>query len=366
MRINTNVAAINTHRALTVTNDKLGKALGRLSTGFRINRAADDAAGLGIANQLRATTRALQQATRNAEQANSMLQIMEGAAGKVEAILERMKELATQAASDNVDAQGRARIDEEFQALRQEIDRIVSTTKFQGQALLNGTLGNYLGYNSVDGVADIKLAGVAAGTYTVEVASDANAGTTSITLQDSAGNEETITFQTANPPASVTFGQFGVTLELADDFDPADAEGTFTVEHGQASFMVSSSGNYNGADLISMADVDLRTSTLGLNQIQDLLTTENARNALSVIDGAIDQVNKGLGSIGAAQNRLEFALDNVRTAVENYAAAESTIRDVDFAAEMSEFTKYQILQQAGIAMLSQANTAPQTVLSLLR
>ncbi|HLU24507.1 MAG TPA: flagellin [Longimicrobiales bacterium] len=365
MRINTNVAAINTHRALTVTNDKLGKALGRLSTGFRINRAADDAAGLGIANQLRATTRALQQATRNAEQANSMLQIMEGAAGKVEAILERMKELATQAASDNVDAQGRARIDEEFQALRQEIDRIVSTTKFQGQALLDGTLGNYLvraldGDNSVNGVADIKLAGVAAGEYTVQVAS------TSITLKDSVGNKETITFETADRPTSVTFGQFGVTLELADDFDLEDAEWTFTVEDGQASFMVSSSGNYNGADLISMADVDLRTSTLGLNQIQDLLTTENARNALSVIDGAIDQVNKGLGSIGAAQNRLEFALDNVRTAVENYAAAESTIRDVDFAAEMSEFTKYQILQQAGIAMLSQANTAPQAVLSLLR
>src|SRR5690606_28991509 len=194
MRINTNVAAINTHRALTVTNDKLGKALGRLSTGFRINRAADDAAGLGIANQLRATTRALQQATRNAEQANSMLQIMEGAAGKVEAILERMKELATQAASDNVDAQGRARTDEEFQALRQESDRIVSTTKFQGQALLNGTLGNYLGDNSGDnsvvGVADIKLAGVAAGKYTVEVASDADNGTFSITLKDSADNKE--------------------------------------------------------------------------------------------------------------------------------------------------------------------------------
>src|SRR5690606_30505727 len=175
MRINTNVAAINTHRALTVTNDKLGKALGRLSTGFRINRAADDAAGLGIANQLRATTRALQQATRNAEQANSMLQIMEGAAGKVEAILERMKELATQAASDNVDAQGRARIDEEFQALRQEIDRIVSTTKFQGQALLNGTLGNYVDkedpeVNNVFTVAaTLNLSGTAQGTYTFAV-----------------------------------------------------------------------------------------------------------------------------------------------------------------------------------------------------
>src|SRR5690606_32516147 len=223
MRINTNVAAINTHRALTVTNDKLGKALGRLSTGFRINRAADDAAGLGIANQLRATTRALQQATRNAEQANSMLQIMEGAAGKVEAILERMKELATQAASDNVDAQGRARIDEEFQALRQEIDRIVSTTKFQGQALLDGTLGNYLGDNEVDGVADIKLAGVAAGKYTVKVASDA--GTTRITLEDSAGNKETITFETLKPRASVTFGQFGVTVVMQDGQDVTDLGG---------------------------------------------------------------------------------------------------------------------------------------------
>lgn len=366
MRINTNVAAINTHRALTVTNDKLGKALGRLSTGFRINRAADDAAGLGIANQLRATTRALQQATRNAEQANSMLQIMEGAAGKVEAILERMKELATQAASDNVDAQGRARIDEEFQALRQEIDRIVSTTKFQGQTLVDGSLGNYVdkdpAVNNVFTVAaTLNLSGTAQGTYTFAV----NAGGDEVTISDGNGNEQTVAV--AGNEQVISFRGFGVTVVMQDGRDVTDLDGLeFTVEDGQASFMVSSSGNYNGADLISMADVDLRTSTLGLNQIQDLLTTENARNALSVIDGAIDQVNKGLGSIGAAQNRLEFALDNVRTAVENYAAAESTIRDVDFAAEMSEFTKYQILQQAGIAMLSQANTAPQTVLSLLR
>lgn len=366
MRINTNVAAINTHRALTVTGDQLGKALGRLSTGFRINRAADDAAGLGIANQLRADTRALRQATRNAEQANSMLQIMESAAGKVQSILERMKELATQAASDNVDANGRARIDEEFQALRQEIDRIVTTTKFQGQTLVDGSLGNYVdkdpAVNDVFTVAaTLNLSGTAQGTYTFAV----NAGGDEVTISDGNGNEQTVAV--AGNEQVISFRGFGVTVVMQDGQDVTDLDGLeFTVDGNNASFMVSSSGNYNGEDLVSMTAVDLKTQTLGLDQVTDLLTTANARDGLTFIDSAIDTVNSALGSIGALQNRLEFTLDNVRTAVENFAAAESTIRDVDFASEMSEFTKLQILQQAGIAMLSQANMAPQAVLSLLR
>ncbi|MFO7260959.1 MAG: flagellin, partial [bacterium] len=139
MRINTNVASLNSNRVLQLTNTAVARTLGRLSSGYRINRSADDAAGLGIANKLRADLRSLRQAARNAEQANAMLQIAEGAAQSIQSIVERMKELATQAASANTDDNGRAKIQDEFGKLIEEIDRIVATTKFQDTALLDGT-----------------------------------------------------------------------------------------------------------------------------------------------------------------------------------------------------------------------------------
>ena len=275
MRINTNIAALNSNRILQGTNTAVSRTLGRLSSGYRINRAADDAAGLGIANRLRADIRALRQASRNAEQAVATLQIAEGATQSIQSIVERMKELATQAGSDNTDADGRTRIDAEFQALIQEIDRIVDTTKFQGQALLDGS---------------------------------------------------------------------------------------FTGE-----FMVSSSGDYAGADLVTLTAVDLSTLTATITaNASDLTTTANARTVLTDVDTALGEVASALGAIGAAQNRMEHAFNNVNIAIENYAAAESTIRDADFAAEMTELTRTQILQQAGIAMLAQANAAPQAILGLLR
>lgn len=275
MRINTNIAALNSNRILQGTNTAVSRTLGRLSSGYRINRAADDAAGLGIANRLRADIRALRQASRNAEQAVATLQIAEGATQSIQSIVERMKELATQAASDNTDADGRTRIDAEFQALIEEIDRIVDTTKFQGQALLDGS---------------------------------------------------------------------------------------FTGE-----FMVSSSGDYAGADLVTLTAVDLSTLTATITaNASDLTTTANARTVLTDVDTALGEVAAALGDIGAAQNRMEHAFNNVNIAIENYAAAESTIRDADFAAEMTELTRTQILQQAGIAMLAQANAAPQAILGLLR
>src|SRR5688500_635073 len=136
MRINTNISALNAYRNLGETNNAVSSSMQKLSSGFRINRAADDAAGLGIANRLRADTRALSQASKNAEQANSVLQIAEGATSTIQKMLERMKELATQAGSDSVDASGRTRIQSEFAQLQEEITRTVDTTKFQGGHLL--------------------------------------------------------------------------------------------------------------------------------------------------------------------------------------------------------------------------------------
>ncbi len=161
MRINTNVSALRAHGNLTRVNEDISKSMAKLSSGFRITRAADDAAGLGIANVLRADIRALGQAARNSEQANSVLGIAEGATGTIQKMLERMKELAAQAASDSVDSAGRSRITTEYQALRNEIDRTVATVKFQGNTLLNGAFGATINSSSTalgttTGVYDIS------------------------------------------------------------------------------------------------------------------------------------------------------------------------------------------------------------------
>lgn len=278
MRINTNIAALNAQRQLGITENRVAQSMAKLSSGFRINRAADDAAGLGIANKLRADIRSMTQASRNAEQANSLLQIAEGASSGIQSMLERIKELATQANSDTVDANGSARIDAEYQELLKEIDRTVSTTQFQGKKLLDGS---------------------------------------------------------------------------------------FT---GQ--FMISSSGQYGtvDADLLEIdgtTTLKLDTTTLTLNGT-DLTSKTNAQGVLTAVDTAINNVNAALGAIGAYQNRIENAQANIKTAIQNYSASESVIRDLDMAEEMTTFTKNQILAQAGTAMLAQANQSSQGILQLLR
>ena len=277
MRINTNVAAMNTLRVLAGTDQAITRSIGRLSSGFRINRAADDAAGLGIANQLRADLGAMRQATRNAEQASSLMQVAEGGATGIQNILTRMKELAGQSASDNVDATGRGRIDIEYQELLVEIDRIADSTEFSGVNLLNDT----------------------AGATTLEFI-------------------------------------VGVSATIAND-------------------------------KITLAAFDLTTAATGLNLTgTDLLSDTNAETVLTAVDAAITAVSDSFATIGAKQNRLDIALNQVRISVENTAAAESVIRDADMAAEFTELTKNQILSQAGISVLAQANASSQSVLALLQ
>jgi flagellin len=379
MRVNTNVPALNTQRTLGMTGAKVARSIGRLSSGYRINRAADDAAGLGIANKLRADIRSLSQAARNAEQASSLLQVAEGAVQTVSQIVDRMKELATQAASDNVDDAGRGRIKAEFDALITEIQKIVDTTKFQGKALLNGTFGNFVdtvanGSTALaagTGLYAASLSGTAAATYSFTQAADGE-----ITIDNNAGTTQTVTGVAAGK-GTVVFDQFGITLELDANFDETTAAGTLagtdvevSAGSGGGSFLVRSSGAYSSDDLISLTTLDLSTGASGLN-ISGIAFTGNGTGAewqaaLTTLDGAFDVVSGVFGEIGAAQNRIDYATANVRTSIENIAAAESTIRDADMAAEMTEFTKYQILQQAGVAMLAQANAAPQLVLSLLQ
>jgi flagellin len=377
MRINTNISALNTQRILGQTNKEVAQQIGRLSSGLRINKASDDAAGLGIANKLSADVRSLNQAARNAEQSTSMLQVMEGATTQISDILGRMKELATQANSaasgaDSGDA--KTQLQAEFSSLRSELDRIVNTTTFNGQTLLAGGFGTEVSGGTYSGagtgVYDVELSGTAAATYTIaNAAGDGD----SVTLSDGNGNSQTVSV-TADGAQDVTFSQFGITLKLDANFvrsNGTDTAGTFdtaTVIVGATAsgdFMVSSSGAYAGDDLISLSAVDVTGSTLGIDA-DDISTASGAQTALTNLDTAITTVNNAVGDIGAAQNRIDYALQNVQATIENTAAAESTIRDADMAAEMTELSRVQILQQAGTAMLAQANAAPQGVLQLLR
>ena len=290
MRINTNVSALNSFRNLQMTQKSVSGSMEKLSSGFRINKAADDAAGLGIANQLRGTTRALTQASRNAEQANSVLQIAEGSTSSIQNMLERLKELATQAASDSADADARTRIQAEVDALIDEIDRTVDTTKFQSSNLIG-------------------------------------------------------TSAASTAPASM-------------------------------SFMIGSSGQYTTNDNVMISLGNMSSQALGsagtkLSALKtsgsvQLNSIANSQAALTVVDDAIKSVNGQLGKIGAYQNRIDNAQANLKTAIQNYSAVESVIRDVDMAEEMTKFSKNQILAQAGTAMLAQANQSAQGVLQLLR
>jgi flagellin len=215
-----------------------------------------------------------------------------------------------------------------------------------------------------------SLSGTAAGTYSFTQAADGELTVSNGTVT------QTVTGLAAGKQ-SVVFDQFGITLQLDTNFDETNAAGTLAgndivvaAGSGGGSFLVRSSGAYSSDDLISLTTLDLSTGASGLN-ISGIAFTGTGTGAewqaaLTTLDGAFDVVSSVFGEIGAAQNRIDYATANVRTSIENIAAAESTIRDADMAAEMTEFTKYQILQQAGVAMLAQANAAPQLVLSLLQ
>lgn len=396
MRINTNVSAINAYRNLSLTQNAVSDSMGKLSSGFRINRAGDDAAGLGIANRLRADTRALSQASKNAEQANSVLQIAEGATSTIQKMLERMKELATQAGSDSVDAAGRTRIQEEFSALQSEITRTVETTKFQGGHLLKTvaaapatppTAGTPAVPASTHSDEALTVGSGTANDSTVNADGTYTGTGTTLTVRRNAAGDGWEASADGSTFASVSDGDTvaGLTLTIVDGSTAAVANTTFTLavtaavaevladpgspateaSGGDRSFLIGSSEQYTSHDTITVQGLDLTLETLGIDG-DDLGTLAGARTALTNIDAAMETLNTTLGSIGAAQNRIAYAQENLKTSIQNFSAAESTIRDLDMAEEMTKFSKNNILAQAGTAMLAQANQSAQGVLQLLQ
>jgi flagellin len=382
MKIQTNTAANFALRNIGVNSSNTERQIQKLSSGFRINRAGDDAAGLAIANKLRAEGRSLGQAQKNTAQGSAMLQVMDGATQTVASVLDRMKELATQANSANIGDQ-KDKLQNEFNQLRQEIGRIANTTQYQGTKLVDGSFGQKLAaagntlLGAGTGVTKATVSGAPTGTISFadnSAAGPPQTGGITATFTDAGGNvtSQTITGTAANK--SLNFDKLGVTIELGASYALGNADGNLVVEGGNAKFQVSSSaayGNSTNGDLISVSAVDLNTTATGLdldgldlNQAAD--ATTGAQAALGKLDTAIQKVNTALGNIGSAQSRFDFAAANVATTLQNTQAAESTIRDADMAYEMTQFTKSNILSQAAQSMLSQANQGTQGILQLLR
>lgn len=393
MQIQTNVAAINAQRNLSVTGLKMGKVLEKLSSGYRINRAADDAAGLGISEKMRAQIRGNQQAVRNAQDGISMVQTAEGALDEVHSILQRMRELSVQAANGTYAEGGaeRTSIGQEIQQLKSEIDRIATSTKFNGQSLLTGSLSGSLDaaselevgvqLNTTGGAAavtKVNVSGAKAQAYTLTGAG------TDLTLTGADGSAQTISVSAiaANESGSLNFSNLGVSIELAATSAGKTAAGIVTDITAAAAdtFTVTGSGSAqlqigaNSGDNLAISFSNMQTSELGastdLNAIitddQNVSTIALAETLMEELDGAIEDVNAQRGELGAVQNRLESTVRSLGVTVENLSAAESRIRDADIAELSSAMVSQQILQQAGISVLSQANAAPQAAINLLR
>lgn len=365
-RIQNNIAAMNAQRNLSVSDSGLNKSLERLSSGFRINSAKDDAAGLAISQGFRADIASTKVAQRNIAEANSLLQTAEGAMNSVGDILTRMKELATQAASANAGTDI-SKVNAEYNTLVLEIDRIANSTKYAGTQLTNGnfTAGNtQTAWAAIGDVYDVSVSNANAGSYAVAY----DAGTNAMTLT-LAGVAETKTL--IDGAQTVNFGTFGISFKttnaaVADTAGAALAAATPLVVSAGANSKDFQIGYKNDGQSKLGVSIDSITSSILGVAADDISTLAKAQTALNTIDSAVSALATSRAEVGSYQNRLGYAASNLAITLENFTAAESVIRDVDMAAEMTSFTKNQILTQAGVSMLAQANMAPQNVLSLFK
>ncbi|OFV70011.1 flagellin [Acetobacterium wieringae] len=359
MRINHNITALNTYNKLTSNNAATTKSLEKLSSGLKINRAGDNAAGLAISEKMRGQIRGLDQASTNASDGISLLQTAEGALNETHSILQRMRELAVQSANDTNITQDRNEIQAEINQLTAEIDRIGNNTEFNTQKLLNGGLGSKVSGAStafgVSGVATINTTGAVSGTYTITASSG------NVTLDNGAGRSQTIS-NIGSGANQLNFTDLGITITTNPAYSEDGLDGTdVQISAGSIKFHIGANSEQN----LDVSISDMRASALGVAGLS--LTTQSGANAaITTIDTAITAVSTQRSSLGAFQNRLEHTINNLGTSSENLTAAESRIRDVDMAKEMMEFTKNNILSQAAQSMLAQANQQPQGVLQLLQ
>jgi flagellin len=371
MKVATNVASLNTQRWLGVSGAGQSKALERLSSGYKINKAADDAAGIAIALKLNVKAASVSKAIDNGNQAIAMLQTAESGVEQIGNILTRMKELATQAASDN-NQTDIASLEAERAKLETEIGKIAQNTKYGSVGLLTGTatLTNTDALGPADGVSTMDVASGRAGAYSVTYT---HASTTFVLTNTTDGTSQTVVVPGGEPTGldttEVNFSSFGIKFTVNSQLDGDLAAHTFTVTAGSSSFDFQLGAENVINDQINVSIGDFQVNGTGVLQDingGDISTKANAKLYLTNVDNAIADLNTERGKIGAAQNQIGYHIANLDAAYENTKSAESIIKDADYATEMANFTKFQIINQAGIAMLAQANQLPQQIMTLLR
>lgn len=375
--INTNISSMNATRQLAESSGKLATAMGRLSSGMRINSAKDDAAGLAIASRMTAQITGLNVAQRNANDGISLAQTAEGAMASITTNLQRVRELAVQSSNATNSADDRAALQKEVNQLTSEIDRVAKGTKFNGTNLLDGSftaqkfqVGADKGESiQIDSIQSMKLADLMSG------------GTPKYNYAEGAAPS----FTTVTDPASFTIG--GKLVAIGTDAN-RNAAGAVAALKAQFDLVVAANPELSGFTMtndgkISGTGVGTGSITIGgLTNITglslgaataqaapttvDITDPTKAADAIDLMDKALKTVNSARADLGALQNRFESVVSNLATTSENLTASRSRIVDADFATETANLSQGQVLQQAGMAMLAQANQGPQSVLSLLR
>ena len=411
MRINTNIMALDAYRNLNTTNDALASSLEKLSSGYRINRAADDASGLVISQNLDKQISGLKVATQNAQDGISVVQTAEGALTQVNSMLQRIHDLIVQSANTaSSDSTARTAAQNEIVQLRDEIDRIGNTTAFGNQNLLDGSFGAQAGQltSAASGLASgvtltgttadvqfslnldagntagslIATVSVNAGTYATaasfqaELQADVNTATNStagftgavaVKVTDLGSGVWTVNFARTSTGTGTGIAISGVGSDIAQAITTSGAATVANTAGGV--FQVGA--NVTAANQIQVSIDDVRitggsNSTYTALAAIDVTNTATNGTSAALVDSAISSVSALRGQLGADQNRFQSTIANLQVTTENLSASESRIRDTDMASEMVNFTKDQILLQAGTAMLAQANSAPQTILKLLQ
>ncbi|MBU3202953.1 flagellin [Clostridium algidicarnis] len=410
MIINHNMNAMNAHRNMSMNTVSAGKSMEKLSSGLRINRAGDDAAGLAISEKMRGQIRGLDQASRNSQDAISMIQTAEGGLNETHSILQRMRELSVQSANDTNVKVDRGAIQDEMNQLTSEIDRIANNTEFNTQKLLDGSFSgkfqiganngqnmdlsvgkmdsSSLGLVTTNTMETIALAGgsnLKDGVYTVKGTNllDVKGNTVGTT------NGAKITVNTVDTTFVTAKAGEGATLTIKDGSISLDntitgkalklapgnyeVKGTNVVKDGKlvgtltdgVKITLDDIGDVTAAEL-GFIDAKLTDKAKFTINGADVSTRDKADGTITSVNNAIETVSKERSKLGAVQNRLEHTIANLNTSAENLQASESRVRDVDMAKEMMAFSKNNILAQAAQAMLAQANSQPQGVLQLLR
>lgn len=404
MRINNNISALNTYNRLSINAAGNAKAMEKLSSGMRINRAGDDAAGLAISEKMRAQIRGLQQASRNAQDVISLIQTAEGALNETHSILQRMRELAVQSANDTNTQVDRESLQDELNQLIDEIDRIGNSTEFNTMKLLNGdkagvTAGK-AGFAEIEcNIANSSVtfaldSGVISNAHLTDVVKinfvklGDNFSQNTLSVNTALGSNVTVKISSATVSSTTTqrilisgfltatsaAGTIALTVTNGDKFAVGDtivmAVGAKEDANADGSKELVSQIGANAAQEMRISIDDMRAVALNLKSTDgdplSVKTKGEAAASIKLVGMAFEKVSKQRSKLGAYQNRLEHTINNLQTSAENLTASESRIRDVDMASEMITFTKYNILNQAATAMLAQANQLPQSVLQLLQ